>query len=125
MIVNFQLSRAESGVAVAVAEVDAEADRKPDHESNPGEHAQVEHEPDVGERDEDRDPWIAGDFEDSLQIGRFLRMIGIEMETRANADSVPMFTMSARTATLQLAAMSAMSTPTAICRRTGVPCLPV
>ena len=59
-------------MAVAVAEVDAEADRKPDHESNPGEHAQVEHEPDVGERDEDRDPWIAGDFEDSLQIGALL-----------------------------------------------------
>ena len=68
---------------------------------------------------------LPGILKERSRSGRFLRMIGMEMATSVNADSVPMFTMSDRMPTLQQAAISAMTTPTMICRRTGVPCLPV
>ena len=52
-------------------------------------------------------------------------MIGMARATSVNAESVPIFTMSLSTSMLKHAAMMATTTPTTICRRAGVPCLPV
>ena len=57
--------------------------------------------------------------------GRRRRMIGMEIATSVNAESVPMLTMSDSIEMSKQAATVAMNTPMIICRATGVPCLPV
>ena len=56
--------------------------------------------------------------------GRLRRMIGMPSATSVNADNVPILTISARISTFRRQATNATTTPTMICRRAGVPCLP-
>ena len=107
-------------MAPPVHEVDDDADQHPDHEADPGQRGQVQHQPHAGQDRRDRQP-AAPTAPGSRGAGRAGCGAGRSRpaDTSTNANSVPTFTISSSLAIGNTDAATAISTPTSTVMRTG------